>query len=213
MQKKLISILLLSLSFQYQAHSSLSVEWRTDQVILNAGSIPGSPVPLSDNSLYFLFYTPDTQINLDPSNFNGNVSEQRGNDKLVSVARSNFQLASIFLNFTTDATGTPLNTPGYFYSLVVDFNDPSLVTSNPSTWDISIPNGTLGFLSNLSPLVPFDDLTTPTVVNANSGGTWTDPGFVGSAVANVALIPEPGTLALIVMAAGGIAMKLRRRRG
>lgn len=212
--------LLFFLGFSSYAQNSLSLIWATDAPMLDQTSEPDSPVPINNSNdvLYFLFYTPDTSISIQPENgsfsWNSFVADERGSDLLVSVARDDFVLNDRELNLTQDWLGNLLTTEGYFYSLVVNYNDVSLDEGDSSTWDISIPEGTWAWVSEISPLVPFDDLSTPTQVLANNPGNWDGTGSAptNSAVVDFVLIPEPGTLALIVMAVGGIAMKLRRRR-
>ncbi|MCC5846377.1 MAG: PEP-CTERM sorting domain-containing protein [Verrucomicrobia bacterium] len=90
----------------------------------------------------------------------------------------------------------------------VIFNDEDLVPGFVYTRVFSTSNPTFGDFwgqssSFSTALVAFD--------SENPAGTTNlhDPGAIA---VNIQIIPEPGTLALIVLAAGGIAMKFRRRR-
>jgi len=185
--------------------------------MLDHTSDPNTPeaVPLENDSLYFLFYSPDTTIHFDPFNFDGNIASSRGNDALVVARKAGPQLSNQIVNITSDWEGNAISSDGYFYSLVFDYQDSSLDVNTQSTWDISIPVGTFSFVSDISPLVSFDDITVPTVVPANSGGTWPGGGGAGagSAVVSTEIIPEPTTMGLLLMALmGGVSVYRRRKQ-
>jgi|GEM_PF-3260184 len=218
------TIYILSVLFCLQTKASFNVDWNSSGAMLDETTTASTPVPmgesLSANLLYALYFSPDVSTSMSPAGgggtyvWDGQVAAQRENDVLVQVAEDNWDFSARSLEVTQDYDGNSIlgNSSGYFYSVVFEYDDPSVIESDPNTWEFTVPDGTYGYITP-SVLVANNATLPSTTLNVNDGGTWDGSGGVaaGSAVADTLFaIPEPSVLAMTA-AAGMVLLSLRRK--
>lgn len=201
MKSKSLFFLASLLTLSTPIFSNIAVTWGTQNGVFNSAQTAAIGI----NSVWALYWSPDNQIDsFDPF---GNLSTMTGNDQLIIVA--NNSTAGILQS--TDFGGTvnfvQPQTDGYIYSRVFESTQ-TVNFADPLSWDINFTDGT--FFFETSPITgPVANNTTPTNF-ADKGGIG--PGGTATLTSQLNVIPEPGTVALLVMGAFGLAMKFRRRR-
>ncbi len=229
MKKYIIFISALSISLQ--AFSSYIINWNRGNVFASSeNTTPGDPELINNDSLYALYFTSNEVDKLFPVSSFAQSSEvwsmsltDVGNNRLVAAAVDFTGFESRGLSITTDQSGAALpQNSGFFYTMIFNFDASGLgiIESDATTWDVSIPNPTFAFISDVTEVNWSSNPATPgTSVSVNKGGQYFGGEITngldipeGSSMTTTQMIPEPGTLVLVLVAALGAVLTLRRRR-
>jgi len=195
------------------AFAQVAVNWTTATGMVLEESTATNVIPLPTNSLFALYYS--TSNNVEVIGVNGNILPVNAGTTLIATG-SSVELASFNQNFSDPESNFyffNLLTPGgYFTSVAFNLQnvvDPMTVTFNPSTTQVyqTAPVFAPSAFDNFNPATRYD-------VYTDAGGTFVETQFGGvlNGAAQLAAIPEPGTIGLLVFGGLTAMVAYRRRR-
>lgn len=208
--------IIIFIAFSCTAFASTAIDW-TGGAVGGVRDENSSLTPVGLNSIWVLYFAGANDL-IDPIDPFGSVNTSGGDDQILIVANNATSLGRLdntdlpggnsVQNFGSSAG----EFVGDFYTRVFNFQDNSVDSSNPSTWNLTIPDGTYYYESPTFGPAPETEGVIPSPTPLNVFWDGSDSGISPQMTSQFSAIPEPSTFMLTVVALGAFFGMRRKFR-